>query len=237
MKSSPLVIFIGALALGVVLTLGYGWLENPAPPLGASASQAALLVSPAHGGATGSGGPVGVATSGGSGVADQPAGEVDRARAISSVVPSNGGSGSRAFAAGLQPGEPARSLEAGLQSLPAGSGASSAGVEPSATPTNAGGSQGIAAGAIPLPPIPVSGQVPLAFRPLAPALGSNPQLADGVQTLQQNFVNALSGQSQVPNDPGYANRWVSAQFESDQQYRILVGYQNYMIEQESVAGK
>jgi hypothetical protein len=96
----------------------------------------------------------------------------------------------------------------------------------------------IAAGGIPLPPIPASAQVPLAFRPLAPPLSTpNQQVASGLQSLQQNFLNALSGQNQDPNDPGYIQRWYAAQFQSDQQYRTLVGDQAYLIEQSSVAGK
>jgi hypothetical protein len=78
------------------------------------------------------------------------------------------------------------------------------------------------------PAFPVS--IPLAFRPMAPgAAAANPQLAAAVQGLQQQFVAALGGPNQDPNDPTYAQRWTIAQRNIDEQYRLLVGDQEFLL--------
>jgi len=77
--------------------------------------------------------------------------------------------------------------------------------------------------------------IPLAFRPLPPQVAAaNPQLANALQGLQQNFVQAIGGQNQNPNDPAYYQRWVAAQANIDEQYRLLVGNQAFLIEQMTV---
>jgi hypothetical protein len=87
-------------------------------------------------------------------------------------------------------------------------------------------------------PPPRSASVPLAFRPLPPAAAqANPQLAQDVQQLQQDFVNAIGGPNQDPNDPAYAQRWSTAQFASDERYRLLIGAQAYLAQQMSVSNQ
>jgi len=78
-------------------------------------------------------------------------------------------------------------------------------------------------------------QMPLAFRQLPPALAAtNPQMADALKTLQQSFVDAIGGSNQNPADPAYYQRWVAAQTNIDEKYRILVGNQQFLIEQMQV---
>jgi hypothetical protein len=76
--------------------------------------------------------------------------------------------------------------------------------------------------------------VPLAFRPLPPALAAaNPRLADALHGLQQDFVDAV-GLSQNPNDPAYYQRWVAAQAAIDERFRLLVGNEDFLLEQMAV---
>jgi len=229
MKATPGSIFIGALALGVVVTVAYALIGSPAPPPVPAALAAAG--SPAQ--QEGDGSP------NSAGAAALPDGRGD------SFTPrANSGTPGRSWpvagsGAEMQPGAPAGLLqqEQELQDRPVGSAAAGSAEEVPGASGVSGTRSGIA-GSVPLPPIPASAQVPLAFRPLAPALStSNPQLANSLQMLQQNFLNALGGQNQNPNDPAYADRWDAAQLQSDDQYRLLVGNENYLIEQESVAGK
>ena len=63
---------------------------------------------------------------------------------------------------------------------------------------------------------------------------ANPQLAGAVEGLQQSFVNAVGGPDQDPNDPAYYNRWMAAQKDIDEKYRLLVGNQAFLIEQMKV---
>lgn len=77
--------------------------------------------------------------------------------------------------------------------------------------------------------------LPLAFRQLSPEMAAaNPQLAGAVEGLQQSFVNAVGGPDQDPNDPAYYNRWMAAQKDIDEKYRLLVGNQAFLIEQMKV---
>lgn len=82
---------------------------------------------------------------------------------------------------------------------------------------------------------PPSALIPLAFRPLARELAAaNPQLADALQGLQQDFINAIGGPNQNPEDPAYYQRWTMAQVESDEQLRILLGHEAFLLEQMTV---
>jgi hypothetical protein len=99
--------------------------------------------------------------------------------------------------------------------------------------------------AAPIAPVPSDAQgdadaansealVPLAFRPLPPALAAaNPRLADALRGLQQDFVDAV-GPSQNPNDPAYYQRWVAAQAAIDERFRLLVGNEDFLLEQMAV---
>lgn len=77
--------------------------------------------------------------------------------------------------------------------------------------------------------------MPLAFLELPPDLAAaRPQLAGAIANLQQDFVNAIGGPNQTPTDPAYYQRWVAAQKSSDEQYRLLVGNQAFLLQQISI---
>jgi hypothetical protein len=118
------------------------------------------------------------------------------------------------------------------------SGGSGSGGDPAQSGFASGQSSSPSAPASAAPQAPASVPIPLAFRPLPPHVAAtNPQLAAAVQGLQQNFINALGGPNQNPNDPAYFQRWLTAQEINDEQYRLLVGDQNYLMEQMSINGK
>jgi hypothetical protein len=48
-----------------------------------------------------------------------------------------------------------------------------------------------------------------------------------VQQIQQQFVNAIGGPNQDPQDPGYSARWQTAQSEADDALRAALGNQAY----------
>jgi hypothetical protein len=82
------------------------------------------------------------------------------------------------------------------------------------------------------PPAPPSVPIPLAFVPLPPGVAAdNPRLAAAVQALQQNFVDAMGGPNQDPNDPAYYQRWITAQQNNDELYHLQIGDQAYLLEQ------
>ena len=47
-------------------------------------------------------------------------------------------------------------------------------------------------------------------------------------------VDAVGGTNQNPDDPAYYNRWMGALANADEQYRILVGNQAFLLEQTQV---
>ncbi len=223
MKATPGVILIGALGAAVTVAFGYAWVDNPIPAPVPAAFAAAASPARQEGGSSSS-----------AAAADWPPGGGDSHSTIAdSGTPARSWPGASSGPA-AQAGAPSYQEQARqaplVESASNGSGVTAPGASGEGALTDAGSA--------PLIPIPVSGQVPLAFRPLAPALSTaNPQVASGLQTIQQNFVNAIRGQNQNPNDPDYAARWNAAELLSDEQYRLLVGNQNYLIEQESVVGK
>jgi len=86
-------------------------------------------------------------------------------------------------------------------------------------------------GEIPLPPP----KMPLAFRELSlEAAAANPQMADAIKELRKSFIDAVGGPGQNPSDPSYYNRWIAAQRNADEQYRLLIGDQDYLTEQMQV---
>jgi hypothetical protein len=81
-------------------------------------------------------------------------------------------------------------------------------------------------------PAPRSVPIPLAFVPLPPGVAAdNPRVAAAVQALQQNFVDAMGGPNQDPNDPAYYQRWITAQQNNDELYHLQIGDQAYLVEQ------
>jgi hypothetical protein len=78
---------------------------------------------------------------------------------------------------------------------------------------------------VPVPRIPVVAdtrfQLPLAFQPVNPE-ALTPATQNKLTQLQQQFVQAI-GDTTNPADPTYQNRWITAQIQSDMQYRALFG--------------
>ncbi len=58
-----------------------------------------------------------------------------------------------------------------------------------------------------------------------PAAGSNLTQAelDRLQGIRDSFVQAVGGEGQNPNDPGYQQRWLDAQGQVDEQVRAIYG--------------
>jgi hypothetical protein len=94
-----------------------------------------------------------------------------------------------------------------------------------------------------LPPVPKSAALPLIFQPLDPvAMNLNESQMQTVNTLRQQFVNAIGSTSQNPNDPAYQQTWQQAQSQADQQSVVYLGYNPYMAlweqqYQQSLAGQ
>jgi hypothetical protein len=83
--------------------------------------------------------------------------------------------------------------------------------------------------------VPLSVPIPLAFRPQPPQVTvGNPQLASEIQGLQKDFVAAIGGPNQNPNDPTYLPRWITAANRIDDQYHLLVGDDIFLSEQMQV---
>jgi hypothetical protein len=82
-------------------------------------------------------------------------------------------------------------------------------------------------------PVPGSASIPLAFQQLpAGFAAANPQVADALRGLQQQFVAAVGGgPDQNPNDPAYYQRWVGAEADIDEQYHLLVGDSLFLLNQ------
>jgi hypothetical protein len=72
----------------------------------------------------------------------------------------------------------------------------------------------------PVPPGPRF-QLPLAFQPVNPE-ALNPVIQSKLTQLQDEFTEAI-GDTTDPADPTYQKRWISAQIQSDMQYRALFG--------------
>jgi hypothetical protein len=53
----------------------------------------------------------------------------------------------------------------------------------------------------------------------------NGQQAAAFDYLRQQFIDAVGGSAQNPNDLGYLARWQAALPESDQQLRLILGWQ------------
>lgn len=78
--------------------------------------------------------------------------------------------------------------------------------------------------------------VPLVLQPLDPAvpnvdptaLNVDSRQCQAISDLQQNFVDAVGGQNQNPNDPAYLKRWVRTVPESDDMLRGLLGIKYYL---------
>jgi hypothetical protein len=80
-----------------------------------------------------------------------------------------------------------------------------------------------------LPPVPKSAALPLIFQLLDPvAMNLNQSQIQAVNTLRQQFVNAIGSTSQNPSDPAYQQAWQQAQSQADQQSVVYLGYNPYM---------
>jgi hypothetical protein len=225
------------LTLGAALIVGYALLSNPAPGHAAAITSSVAPSAQSEPG-----------FAGGSRAAASGAGSTEQV----SREPAEFADGSQSsrFDAGIKAGHPAQAGAASAQWTQSGAqsgsqatqiaepdSASARSIQPLAPGSRAQPlATGLSAAAV-APPASHSVPVPLAFSPqAAAAAASNPQLASGLQTLQQNFVNALGGPNQDPNDPTYYQRWLSARELSDEQYKILVGNQNYLMQQISLNG-
>lgn len=76
--------------------------------------------------------------------------------------------------------------------------------------------------------VPVS--IPIAMMEPDPALKLNEQQQRALDKIYQDFVKAVGGESQNPNDPGYYHRWMSAQAQSDQRFKSMFGTQTFLKE-------
>jgi hypothetical protein len=216
MKMTPFLTALIVLTPGVALVTGYALLSNPSPRQATAAFSHSSL----------SAQPPGVTFYDESQTEGSSSGPGEQSsagtRAFSGNEPS-GGSGSG--------GDPAQSSRDSIATFSEESYGAQSGFA-------SGQSSSPSAPASAAPQAPASVPIPLAFRPLPPHVAAtNPQLAAAVQGLQQNFINALGGPNQNPNDPAYFQRWLTAQEINDEQYRLLVGDQNYLMEQMSINGK
>lgn len=64
-----------------------------------------------------------------------------------------------------------------------------------------------------------------------------PSQADALAALRQDFLSAIGGASQDPNDPAYLQRWLRAQRESDEQFRLLFGNSAFLAFQMATNGE
>jgi hypothetical protein len=103
-----------------------------------------------------------------------------------------------------------------------------------ANPANLGASGEVASTSQPansyqLPPVPKSAALPLIFQPMDPvAMNLNESQMQAVNSLRQQFVNAIGSTSQNPDDPAYQQAWQQAQSQVDSQSEIYLGYNPYM---------
>ena len=221
MKASPFSVFVVALALGAVLTAGYALIGDRPPKQ--PAAHASAAPQPGESAADFSDGSRAAASR----ASGKEPGPVEAGGLVSSEREPELGAGALAGPAIQAGGAAGRAIQAD-GAAPGGihSAFAAALFQPSSTGTSAGPQA---------PPTPRSAPIPLAFLPQAPEVAAaNPDLAGGLQALQQNFVNAVGGPNQDPNDPSYYQRWINAQMASDEQYRLLVGNQAFLFEQMSV---
>jgi hypothetical protein len=78
--------------------------------------------------------------------------------------------------------------------------------------------------------------VPLAFQNVDPnALKVSDEQQQVLAQIRQNFVSALGGDNQDPSTPQYLNRWQSAQRQSDEEMRAMLGGQAFLQYQLQIA--
>lgn len=222
MKTSPILSpVIVALTAGVAFTVGYALIENPA------STRTPSILSPAS-------------------VPEREDAVSESAETVFPGEPKlltaslNSGQETPREGQGSAQGEPFRADQQGIEATPA---------QPVSTGMASEPPTGIQPANVALPIQPdspgtvaeaddsgLSALVPLAFRPLPPEVAAaNPQLADAVRGLQQNFIDAVGGgPDQNPNDPAYYQRWTAAEANINEQYRLLVGDQKFLIEQMAV---
>lgn len=64
-----------------------------------------------------------------------------------------------------------------------------------------------------------------------------PSQADALAALRQDFLSAIGGANQDPNDPAYLQRWLRAERESDEQFRLLFGNSAFLAFQMATNGE
>ena len=75
-------------------------------------------------------------------------------------------------------------------------------------------------------------QLPVAFQNVNPAeVQLDPLQQGAVAQVQQQFLDAVGGSNQNPNDPAYRQRWVKAQPQYDEQLMIKLGTEAYNLYQ------
>lgn len=226
MKRNPFIPVGIALTLAVVAVVGYALRENADPAEVAASSSRASVSTQSDAAFSNHPQPSALPVN----IKDPAPGEMQEVAADGS--PPNVSSGSPA--AGVQAdssrtadGPPGRAQTGAAEAPRNQPGAPEAGY-----PYAAGRSYASAS----VPPAPsFSVSIPLAFTPIPPAVAAaNPQVADAIQGLQQDFINAVGGPNQNPNDPAYYQRWVTAQKSLDEQYHLLVGDEAFLVEQMQV---
>ena len=65
----------------------------------------------------------------------------------------------------------------------------------------------------------------------------NEATAASLEKMRNDFVDAVGGLGQDGNDPAYRRRWLSAQAESDDRFRVTYGTQAFLSYQAAAAQK
>ncbi len=78
------------------------------------------------------------------------------------------------------------------------------------------------------PPPPSRIPVPAALQDPPPGAELSPSQTAQLNTLRQNFVDAVGGPNQDPTDPAYLQRWLQATTASDQQFKTYFGVQAFL---------
>jgi hypothetical protein len=81
--------------------------------------------------------------------------------------------------------------------------------------------------------------LPLAFLDPSPGIKLDDRQVAAIDRLRQDFVDAVGGRGQDPNDPAYLPRWTRALPENDARLRFILGvegYRQYMAQAMQEAG-
>lgn len=79
----------------------------------------------------------------------------------------------------------------------------------------------------------VTPEMPLVFKEVdASRMALSDEQARAIDQLRNDFVEAVGGPDQDPNDPAYRRRWVAAQIQADAQLKAqlgLLGWEQYQV--------